>query len=291
MNRCLIVWIASKHCKGIVYLRDNFPLIIPKLKHPIILEVQSLVYEELLLRNKSKSYLFQLLKKFVYRNVSAAVFVSNELKSSNEICLKENRQMAVISNGINLKRIKVLDPVSPSARPGVFFVGHPGQSWHGLNELIELAGKLTDVDFYIVGCHFPNPPSNVFAFESLEEADYLELAKKCTVGIGTLRLSDKKMIEASPLKVREYLALGLPVITRYIDTDFPSPEEFILQLPLDGSKVIVHKNEIWEFILRWSGKRIPRELVNPISSEKKEADRLLFFSDVLNNWDISFRKR
>jgi glycosyltransferase involved in cell wall biosynthesis len=291
INKCLIVWIASKHSKGVVYLRDNFPLNIPSLKKPIILEVQSLVYEELSLRKKSKGLIFRISKRFVYRNIFAAVYVSNELRSANEIGIKESKPKTVISNGINLDRIKILDPVTHPLRPAVFFVGHPGQSWHGLQELIELAGELIDIDFYIVGCSFPILSSNIFAFESIKEIDYLEFARKSTVGIGTLRLSDKKMTEASPLKVREYLALGLPVITRYIDTDFPSPEEFILQLPMDESKAIDHKDVIREFILRWSGKRVPRELVNRISSEKKEADRLMFFNDVLNKWDISLRQR
>jgi hypothetical protein len=39
------------------------------------------------------------------------------------------------------------------------------------------------------------------------------------------------MSEASPLKSREYLALGLPVIGAYEDTDIPPDDPVYLQLP------------------------------------------------------------
>lgn len=44
--------------------------------------------------------------------------------------------------------------------------------------------------------------------------------RNCQVCIGTLALHRKNMTEASPLKTREYLAHGFPVIIGYKDTAF-----------------------------------------------------------------------
>ena len=65
------------------------------------------------------------------------------------------------------------------------------------------------------------------------------------VAIGTLSLHTKQMEEACPLKVREYLAWGLPVIIGYKDTEFPAPDTaFLLQLPNNPTNVHDHLDQI-----------------------------------------------
>lgn len=70
-----------------------------------------------------------------------------------------------------------------------------------------------------------------------------ELLRSAHLVIGTLALHRKHMREACPLKVREAVARGLPVITACLDPDLPATLPGILHLPggesaLDGDLVI-----------------------------------------------------
>jgi hypothetical protein len=88
------------------------------------------------------------------------------------------------------------------------------------------------------------------------------------------------MQEACPLKTREYLAYGLPVVIGYKDTDFPRGEDFLLQLPNREDNVRQELPAIREFVLRWKGKRVPRDAIAHIDGVTKELARLEFFSSL-----------
>jgi hypothetical protein len=90
------------------------------------------------------------------------------------------------------------------------------------------------------------------------------------------------MTEASPLKVREYLALGLPVILKYKDVDLESPEEYVLQLPNDGRQLGDFSSEIRSFLHQWSSKRVLPSQITKIDVAVKEEIRLGFFERVLS---------
>ena len=128
---------------------------------------------------------------------------------------------------------------------GLVFIGSPNQSWHGLDKIIQLARKLGD-DFliHLVGPQEKdiadfNPPSNVIAYGY--RTDYTDILRKCHIAIGTLALHRKKMDEASPLKTREYLACGFPIIIAYEDSSFknlPQPPDFLLSVPNTENNII-----------------------------------------------------
>ena len=68
------------------------------------------------------------------------------------------------------------------------------------------------------------------------------------VGIGSLSLFKVNLKEASPLKTRDYLARGLPVVVGYHDTDLENHSEFnpyFLRVPSDDSPIDI--NEIIKF--------------------------------------------
>jgi hypothetical protein len=60
------------------------------------------------------------------------------------------------------------------------------------------------------------------------------------MSIGTLAVHRKKLIEATPLKVRESLMRGFPTIIGYSDTDFlieSDLDKYILKMPADDSPI------------------------------------------------------
>jgi len=88
------------------------------------------------------------------------------------------------------------------------------------------------------------------------------------------------MTEASTLKLREYLAVGLPSIIGYTDTDFPNGAPFLLQLPNRPDNVSSSLSAIDEFISSQAGRRVARASIAHLDSLNKERRRLRFLSSV-----------
>ena len=140
-------------------------------------------------------------------------------------------------------------PAPDNTRIRLAFLGTRGESWQGVDKVAELAREMPDCDFDIVGFGAHDleqpPPANLSAHGRLSRADYQAILANADVGIGTLALHRKRMEEASPLKVREYLAHGLPVIAGYVDTDFARELPwFILRVPNTGDNIHSHRAEI-----------------------------------------------
>ena len=123
---------------------------------------------------------------------------------------------------------------------------------------------------------FQESSANVFHHGVLSQEDYLPIAAKCVVGIGSLNLMSLNMSEASPLKTRHYLAMGLPVISRYTDSDFGKQVPFILSLPSSHEPISTYAAEIREFCNIWSSKRVAREDIQVIDVHSKETNRIEF---------------
>ena len=79
------------------------------------------------------------------------------------------------------------------------------------------------------------------------------------------------------MKVREYLAVGLPIIIGYKDTDFLDGAPFILSLPNCEDNLVDGIERIELFVESWQGKRVNRALISHLGADIKEAQRLEFF--------------
>jgi hypothetical protein len=100
------------------------------------------------------------------------------------------------------------------------------------------------------------------------------------------------MHEASPLKSRNYLALGLPIIQAYEDTDLSEADGCVLQLPNHEDSVARNVSRIREFA--WRAYRDPtlseRALAlagGRLSLAAKEHERLAFIEKCLKSHRIS----
>jgi hypothetical protein len=119
----------------------------------------------------------------------------------------------------------------------------------------------------------------------LQPAAVKQVLMKTDVAFGTLALHRKKMQEASPLKVREALAHGIPVVLAYQDTDLQNIQsDLFLFLPNTPDNISSHGKLIRDFAFRVQGKRVDRELIRPlINRPDKEKKRLAFFEQILNS--------
>ncbi len=199
---------------------------------------------------------------------------------------KYKKPMIVVTNGINLNDFRVLPPTKNTI-PVLAFVATPGFPWHGFDKIQKLALLCGDVKFRIIG-YSPEDSNNVIP-ENLDLLGFLnaeEIRKelmKADAVFGTLALHRKNMDEACPLKVREALAYGLPVIYAYKDTDLVDLDsEFLLRLPNTENNVIDNLDKIREFAYKMRGKRVDRKLISArIDQWNKEMSRLRFFEDIL----------
>jgi glycosyltransferase involved in cell wall biosynthesis len=221
-------------------------------------------------------YLYhRMLRGGVLRRAAGLVAVTKEI---GERFAEWGKPTVVIANGIDLASFSALPP-PPVDKQGIAFVGAAGASWHGLDELITLAKAAPDIAFHVVGpsgeSHWP---PNVVAHGTLGQGSYESLLAVCTAAVGTLAMHRKNMNEASPLKVREYLALGLPCIIAYDDTDFPEEVPFLLRIPNKPGNALAARHDIAGFLERWTGRRVERSQVDRIDAASKEAARLAFMA-------------
>lgn len=286
LSRSVIFWRAVRGTTDLVYVRETFPLLYLRMKKrpALILEIQTIQSQELRNRSKIKWLLYSIAEKYWIKNFSFYIFVSNEVQNilTSGVFRQESH---VISNGIDVSNFKVLADVNIEKGPDYFFIGSLDQPWQGTEQLFDLARQLPKSLFHIVGKGAPTTgsPSNVVLHGELTAQHYVPIAESCSVAFSTLGQNITGMSEASPLKSREYLAMGLPIIGRYLDTDLSRDFDFYLELPCDTRPLTDFINEIVDFTAKWHGRRVPRdEIINLIGSAQKEQQRVQIFEQVIS---------
>jgi glycosyltransferase involved in cell wall biosynthesis len=282
--RTIQLWKVSRQTLDTLYVREIAPLPFFRLsrKNSWILELQTIQENEIRERSKLKSVIYRFGYRTWFKNFDGFVCVSEEIKSK----LKSDfagKKSIVISNGVCLNPFQPLRISNLKEHPNFFFIGDLTQSWQGTNQIFEFASLVPQSEFHIVGpnnfvaCDSPN----IFIHGSLEREDYEIIAENCDVAFGTLNQRSTGMHEASPLKVREYLKWGLPVIGRYRDTDFGGDLDFFMALPDSPAPLGDFQQQIMSFAHFWKGRRVPlKDFQHLIDSRVKEDSRIAFFNVV-----------
>ncbi len=250
---------------------------------PFVLEVNSDDIAEYDLMMPSKARINRATRGVVLRYAAGLTFVTEELRRSESFA-RYRRPSVVIANAIRLADVPTL-PAPVHSRPRLVLIGQPDCPWHGIDKLAWLASRKPEWDFDVVGpdpAELPDPPANVTMHGLLPAEDYLPLLAAADAGVGSLALHRKSMNEASPLKVREYLAAGLPAITAYADTDFPDGADHLLALPNVETNVREGVAEIERFVEHWRGRRVSRSQLGHLDHGAKERMRLEFFRSLLD---------
>ena len=255
---------------------------------PTIAEINSDDLREYgLTLSAAKRWYHRCTRQWVLRRVRGFIAVPHELAERFDDFLIPT---VVISNAADLDDLNPLPSASPSERTRVVLIGNTGTPWHGLDRLGELARLLPEMDFVVIGCTAADytacdptrhPPDNLQLLGMLTRQDYLPLLSQATAAFGTLGLYRKHMDEACPLKVREYLALGLPVIGAYRDTDIPDDADYFLRLPNNAESLAPWRDRIAAFIESWRGRRVPRSAIAHLDVSVKEGQRLAFMEKII----------
>lgn len=248
-------------------------------KHKVIMEING----NDILEYRLYSILTHIYNKYTrnlfLKHIDGFVSVSHELKNIIE-CF--GKKIEVISNGINALEYDMVNYQNKS--PNLVFIGTPNQPWQGIDKIIKLASYFENYYFLLIGTEGENT-KNLKYYGYLSQNDSTKIIQKCDIGIGTLSSYVNGLEEASPLKTRQYLACGLPLIYAYDDTDLIGNEPYTLKLK--NCEDNINYEEIKLFIERVFNNRAlksaAREFaVNQLDYKLKEKKRLEFFQKVLD---------
>lgn len=253
-----------------------------RLQH--VIEVQTDDVAEALLLDLPSRIANLATRRALFKGAQGLVFVSGELASSPHFAFASGNRI-VIGNGADLRRIAPL-PAAEGSQIRLFFMEHSQAPWHGTDQVYALAEQRPAWQFDIVG---PSPdameplPPNIHLHGRLTSGAFVDVLKNSTVAISTLSLYAKGMSEASPLKSRDYLARGVPVIGGYRDTDLPDDAGYYLRVPNRPGGIITALTQVDAFVERWRGRRIPRELLADLDVAAKEHTRLDFLRECIGS--------
>jgi len=248
-------------------------------KHKVIMEINA----DDTLEYKLHSNLTHIYNKYtrylVLKHIDSFICVSDELKDK---FIYFDKPIYVIANGIDTSKYTVSK--NQNHKPRLVFIGTPNQSWHGIDKIIYMANHIDEFEFYIIGTKAKDT-DNLKYFGYLSERESTKIIQQCDVGIGTLSIYKKGLNEASPLKSRQYLACGLPIIYAYKDTDLRGDEEFTLLLEnskdnIDLEKIKQFVNKVYQNNELQNSARVFAE--DFLDYEKKENIRLNIFQKVLD---------
>lgn len=250
-------------------------------KYPSVVEVntdQSSEFRKRMFQERNLKSVFRYLGNnyfsyLLYKDASGIVGVTHE------ISLKfhgRKRKVITIPNSINTDK---LEPKKKNneLKTSLFFMGSPNQSWHGLDIIELIANEFSDYDFHIIGISKENGP-NLFYHGFLDFSDYIQIVSRCHIGIGTLALFRKSMKEACPLKVREYIGLGFPIIIGYEDSAFKNQRPEWVHV-IDPQNIDF--KSLKSFIESYRNYIVSD--MSFVESKVIEKNRLAFFKNVLEN--------
>jgi glycosyltransferase involved in cell wall biosynthesis len=219
------------------------------------------------------------------RLVSGLVTVSCELAKSPAFA-SYGQPTSIIANGIDLDSFPYL-PAPANETPRLVFIGSPGYIWHGIDKLVDFARHFPNIQMDIVGYAnlpgFEPLPENLILHGYLSPREYQGVLAGADIAISSLALHRIQLEEASPLKSRECLALGIPLVVAYVDTDLDNADcDFLLKIPNKEDNIQTHGEAILDFAYRMRGHRADRGMLSKyIDSRHKEKMRLSFFEEIL----------
>lgn len=181
-----------------------------------------------------------------YRSTECAagvIGVTREIaRTQSKICIEE-KPAGVYPNGVTVDELEILKDRRSNRELHVGFICGTFAPWHGLDKVISaidcslnpqstevitihLIGKLTDQQEKEIRRN--SITRSVFrAYGILGEPEYRKILERCDFGLSSFALGRKNLTEASPLKVREMLAMGLPVYSGHADPALDEKQLFV----------------------------------------------------------------
>ena len=206
-----------------------------KNKKNIILEHHTMEYEELFAQKSWRRFTEKFFATTWLRSFGAFTAVSKEIEKYHSQKRLGEQKSIFIPNSIKVGS----EPLQNLSNKGLrmIFVASRFDAWHGLDLILEVLSR-SDLDFQldIVGKCLSGEEKKFeqdkrFNFLGSMDVQVLRASyKNYSLAVGSLAMIRNGMKEASTLKVREYLAHGLPVILSYNEVAFPENFPYICNM-------------------------------------------------------------
>jgi glycosyltransferase involved in cell wall biosynthesis len=275
-----------------IILRDigYFPLIYTILrmsKSKIYVDVQSVLFNELEVMRKN-GFIEHILKRRYFRNIQGLLTITDEIAQFE---MNFNPQLKTCSTGNGYSGSVTTLFKKCERYINLLFTGSPKMPWHNIERLLKSydtyiasTGDKDTFKVHIVGMNqydieYQTKNENVIFYGYISNFEELSrIYQKADIGVGTLGLYKNNMKEAAPLKVREYLSFGLPVIIGYTDVDLSNDLPFVMQVEnsddlIDFSKI----KKFYEDFKRYSSEEKVKDYCAKNLSWDKKCKEILDF--------------
>lgn len=226
----------------------------------------------------------------VLSRVSGIIGVTDEIRRLQLGKISTTKPSAVVSNGCDVDGVNFT-----SFRPfdgrtlTLIFVATHFVSWHGLDRLLDsiaIYKGSTTIRLILVGqIVYQRDIKRIHRLSKMkvqvEKRDILrgkaldECFRESNIAVGTLALHRKGIKQACTLKIRDYIARGIPFIYGYEDVDIDKNCDFAMRLedseePIDIDRVI--------------------EFATTVSKDGGISDRMRFFAHSSMDWQVKLSK-
>lgn len=200
-------------------------------------------------------------KKKVLQAALAGICVTDEICDYETLLASGQYKTFTISNGIEVDKIKQKKPTPfDGSELRLIMVNSSPTKWHGVDRLLQGLknnSKKHPIHLDIIGNIMPELKKKIIrlgledqvtlhGFKTGEDLDVM--FDHSHIGVGTLALHRINLKQGAVLKVREYLARGLPFFIGYEDVDLYKNDNlkpYYHQYPANDSALDL--DTLWEF--------------------------------------------
>ena len=160
--------------------------------------------------------------------------------SKKYICYHQNGYLQPKENIVTLSKntINELQSFKKNYSKTAIFIGS-GQPWHGLDLILELFLNKVDCSIIVIGPYPIKKSNQLYHIHSANSAMIKEIITFSDFGISNFSWDMINIQVGSPLKSRQYLCNGLPILTNYQDSaeDITQLKPFIYNLKTNSNAI------------------------------------------------------
>lgn len=183
--------------------------------------------------------------------------VTNEIHLYAKRISRVSKPYFIARNGVNISeadphksRALIRQELGVGESKTVLIMAGFSSPWHGMDRAVKMLSMLeSDAELWLVGS--PNRQTtdyvnglaegegvldSVRVFPWMNKQDVANMIGAADVGIGALAIDIKDMKEAQALKIRLYLAIGIPVLINHVDLGVDSSLPYVCYVPSNNPK-------------------------------------------------------
>ena len=215
---------------------------------PIYIEHNTIMDTELeFLGRKSELLFHKLTCRWLGFSRCMHIAVNKELqrhlehKGLSRVIYAQNGYLAPEANTHQLSNeiLARLNAFQANHEKTAIFCGN-GYPWHGYSRIVECLNPHPNIGLIVVGPYKNVDTDHVLHLEFCNTSTLAYLLGRCDFAISTFQWEMLKIHEGSPLKSRQYLCHGCPILVNYYDcaSDFKALRPFIVDYRKDPSTSI-----------------------------------------------------